>query len=332
MANNTSVYADGAWKDVEHQYVNTADGWNKVSDTYIFSAVAGYTNVSSTISSIDEFITFADTVINTGSVPTATTWLTFDPLPTKTDRDEILYNAGTLIYRGGEVAKIADNSQISVTGTDGRTYQRGSLIDSGTITIRWLDATTSTHTVRIYDYTLSNAGWKKTHEEPYNWRLYGRTAASATAYLNGNPWKNLPQYRFTPRYNQSRLGNAYAGRGMPGDYNAARDGKVIWPYGSSAYANSYVGYYFTPTSDKITIRATCDNGFTVWLNQTQVLNGNSWPTWFQTTRTVVPGDPIYITINCRDWGVLWGACCRVANGTSINGTALLLSDTNWVSR
>lgn len=214
MANNTSVYADGAWKDVEHQYVNTADGWNKVSDTYVYSS----------------------------------------------------------------------------------------------------------------------AGWKKVHEEPYNWRLYGRTAASATAYLNGQPWKNLPQYRFTPLYNQSRLGNAYAGRGMPGDYNAARDGKVIWPYGSSAYANSYIGYYFTPTSDKITIRATCDNGFTVWLNQTQVLNGNSWPTWFQTTRTVVPGDPIYITINCRDWGVLWGACCRVANGTSINGTALLLSDTNWVSR
>jgi hypothetical protein len=186
---------------------------------------------------------------------------------------------------------------------------------------------------RVSDsFVYTSSGWKKVHEQPYNWRLWGASAATTNAYNTGGNWLNSPNYNFTPLYTESRLGNAVAGAGMPGSYNASFDGQVIWPKQSNEYGQGWVGFYCTPTTDTITIRAVCDNAFTLYLNTTQVLSGGDWRTFYTTTRTVVPNDRIYISIFCRDYGVLWGASCRVANGSTITGTALLQTSTSWVSR
>lgn len=145
---------------------------------------------------------------------------------------------------------------------------------------------------------------------------YGRIATQVSDYY----------YAFTPTSSSCTGGNAYASHGMPSDYTASYHGQVIWPNGGN---NHYVGVRIVPTTTKLNIQTTCDNSFTVYLNQsTAILSGNNWGAWYRETIDVVPGVPIYLSWYGHDDGGLWGVVARI---TDANGAVVALSDYNWSS-
>jgi len=137
---------------------------------------------------------------------------------------------------------------------------------------------------------------------------------------------SVAYYAFTPAYNYCTTGNAYAGRGQPSSYNASTYGQVIWPISGN---NQWVGTVVTPTTNTITITATCDNAFTVYHNQANLIgSGGSWQSWYTFTVNVNPNVPNYISFYCQDFGVLYGLSARIVDA---NGTVLALANTGWVS-
>jgi hypothetical protein len=85
----------------------------------------------------------------------------------------------------------------------------------------------------------------------------------------------------------------------------------------------------TPTTNTITITATCDNAFTVYHNQANLIgSGGSWQSWYTFTVNVNPNVPNYISFYCQDFGVLYGLSARIVDA---NGTVLALANTGWVS-
>lgn len=128
-------------------------------------------------------------------------------------------------------------------------------------------------------------------------------------------------YRFTPTRNVT-TGNVSAGRGMPGDYNSSVHGTVIWPQGGS-----WVGSIFEPTTTSITLQFSCDNIFSMWINQTLVVNNDTnWSDWNFVTLTVVPNDLIYISAQVQNTGGPYGFAGRIYNGS----TTYYNTNTNWV--
>lgn len=133
-------------------------------------------------------------------------------------------------------------------------------------------------------------------------------------------------YAFTVNHTGCTTGNAYAGRGQPGDYNVDTYGQVIWPVSGN---NNWVGVVVLPSTSTITVKTTCDNAFNLYHNQGNYIgSGNNWGVWYTFTINVTPYVPNYISFYCQDFGGLYGISCRI---TDANGEILSLSNTSWVS-
>lgn len=117
-------------------------------------------------------------------------------------------------------------------------------------------------------------------------------------------------YQFSPDGNQVSSGNAGAGAGLPGSYNSSTYGDVIWPN-----SGSWVGTIITPNTSSVTFEFACDNTMDLWINNTRIIQSyTNFNSWTNVTRTVIPGQQLYISISVANFGGPFGLAGRVING------------------
>lgn len=138
----------------------------------------------------------------------------------------------------------------------------------------------------------------------------------------------VKNYVFTPVYNYSDGGTAYASNGVPADYNASTYGNVIWPAGKGEGSAGWVGTKITPLTNSITLLFTCDNSSSIYVDSKLVLSTNDWRSWHSATVTVVPNIPVAISAFVSDAGGARGFAGRIMDG---NGTVLARTSAAWVS-
>lgn len=153
-----------------------------------------------------------------------------------------------------------------------------------------------------YAWIMQNGAWEKIYDYTNHELLYGTSS-----------------YKFTPT-GTAGTGSASAGDGMPSDYNSSTYGTVIW--------SGWVGILVYPTGSYIDLKFTCDNQFTMYANQTQVLFGNNWQVWYTDRIETVAGEPLYISAYLQDFGKEFGFAGYIKNE---DGSYLTKTSTSWVS-
>lgn len=122
-------------------------------------------------------------------------------------------------------------------------------------------------------------------------------------------------YAFTPAYTTSGLGNSYANWGVPPDYLPDVHGQVIWPLNKGLNSSGWVGTKFIDTTPNITLKFSVDNDFIAYINNVQVLTGNSagnnWNAGFTTVVTVPVNSLVYLSLNVIDYGGAFGVAGNV---------------------
>ena len=135
---------------------------------------------------------------------------------------------------------------------------------------------------------------------PYNWGTQGNPMVNA--------WKNYPT-------------------NWPSN---AADAHWIWgvPYtGNAPVGYNYFRRKFTLTEPtEVTIYATCDDQFNLYLNEKLVLNGTTFQTTYTFTATLLNDEQI---LAVRGYNGGWEASLLVAIKRISDGAIILRSNTDW---